>query len=97
MPFFKVLVQGRNLRMGVAGSGRLITGFFATRFVLAPSIAVAESEALLSVRRLWLTPEYAARTGAVGLQLTVSESSLCSVWQWLKASNRGHSFYEIEA
>ena len=97
MPFFRVLIHGKNLQVSVAGGEQIFRGFFTTRFVLAPSIAIAESKAIRSVNRLWLTPKCAKLTGASGLQLTVSESSRCSAWQWLKARNKGHSFYEVEA
>ena len=97
MPFFRVLLQGTNLQMRETAGDRAITGFFTTRFVAAPSLAIAESKAILSVRRLWLSPKFATRPGALELQLTVSESSPCSAWQWLRAHNKGHSFYEKEA
>jgi len=93
MPFYSVIVEGGNLQIPGGAGGPTITGFFTMRVVHAPSQEAAEGKAMESVRRDWLKPEYASQPSAGSLKLAISEVSPSGLLQWLRASNKGHTFF----
>ena len=93
MPFYRVLIEGNNLRISGEKGAPGIAGFFTTRIVYATSRHEAEDRALASVRSEWQEPKYAKQPGAQNLSLAVSEVGKSGFIQWLRAPNKGHTFF----
>jgi hypothetical protein len=97
MAFYRVLVEGSNLRIPGNGSSPGIVGFYTTRVVYAATSLTAESKALESVRREWQKPEYSTQPGSQSLDLAVSEVGPATVLRWFSAPNRGFTFFSDES
>ena len=93
MPFYRVLVQGRNLRIPGEGGAPGITGFFTSRVVYAGTRSQAESKALGSVQTTWRQSQYLKQPGAEALALAVSDIHESGWLQWLRSPRSGHTFY----
>ena len=96
MPFFQVLIEGTNLNITSGEGTPPMVGFFASRVVWSNTCADAEAKALESVRKLWSNGSYAAQPSSGQLSLSISESGPSTLLQWLRAPNKGHSFFPEE-
>jgi hypothetical protein len=96
MPFFKVIVEGSNLSIPSEQTESPIAGFFTSRVVWASNKLAAEAKAVRSVEKLWAEPAYVSQPSASKLVLAVSKSTPASIWQWLAAPNKGHTFFPAE-
>ena len=96
MAFYRVLVEGSNLKIPGNGSSPGIAGFFTTRVVYAATSPSAENKALELVRQEWQKPEYAGQPSAHGLALKVAEVGTTTLLSWLGTPNRGFTFYSNE-
>jgi hypothetical protein len=97
MPFYRVLIEGTNLRIPGEQNQPPIVGFFTTRVVWSSTQASAEAKAMQSVRQLWAMGSYGSQPSAKQLKLAVSESGPSTLWRWLSAPNKGHAFFAAEA
>jgi hypothetical protein len=97
MPFYSVLIEGKNLRIPADKDGPGIAGFFTTRIVHATSHVGAEDEALRSVRNGWEKPEDKSQPGAEDLALAVSKTDKSGLLEWFRAPNKGHTFFSEES
>src|SRR5262245_61599892 len=93
MPFFRVLIEGSNLSIPSEAGSPPIIGFFTSRVVWSGTRAQAEAKVLRSIERQWARGTYAAKPSASQLKLSVSESGLASLRQWLSAPRSGHAFF----
>ncbi len=57
MPFFRVLIEGKNLCIPPP-QGQSIVGFFTTRVVWSRTEADAQSKALRLVKELWSVDDH---------------------------------------
>ena len=93
MPFYRVLIEGKNLNVPGQHGTRAIVGFFTTRVVRATTSEEAERKAISAVRSEWQKPKFKNQLGGRSLDLAVSEVGESSFLRWLKAPNRGHTFF----
>ncbi len=93
MPFYRVLIEGKNLHIPGQNGTPAIAGFFTTRIVRATTSEEAECKAISAVRSEWQKLAYKNQPGAQNLALVVSEVGESSFFRWLKAPNRGHTFF----
>ena len=93
MAFFRVLVEGSNLRIPGQEGSPGIAGFFTTRVVCAATRNDAGGKALELVRLEWRKPEYSSQPSAHGLVLAVSEVGDSNLLRWLTTPNRGFTFF----
>jgi hypothetical protein len=96
VPYFKVLVNGRGLRLlGVEGEAE-IRGFFTTRVVRASSSNEATEKAVEAVREKWRTESFAeANRGQVPV-LQAEEVHSSSFLESLRIPGKGYTFYTAE-
>ena len=97
MPYYRVLIEGKDLRMPEENGSPGIAGFFTTRVVCAGTQSQAEAKALDAVRATWRQPPYVNQPGVERLTISVSEVSRSGFLQWLRAPRRGHTFYSEES
>ncbi len=93
MAFYRVLVEGTNLRIPGEGTNPGIAGFFTTRVVYAATAHAAEKKALELVRLEWQRPEYSNQPSAASLALSVSEVGASTFLKWFTTANRGFTFF----
>jgi hypothetical protein len=93
MPFFTVLLHGAGIEVPDADSGRPMRGFFTSRTLWARDAQEASAKALTSVANLWSKGKYAESNAGGTPTLSVDSCALATFMQWLRAPNRGHSFY----
>lgn len=96
MLFYRVLLEGSNLRIPGEQDQAPIGGFFTSRVVWAATRSNAEAKALKSVRQLWAGSIYASQPTATQLTLVVSSSGPSTFWRWLTAPTKGHTFFPAE-
>jgi hypothetical protein len=96
VPYFKVLVNGRGLRLPGAEGGPEIRGFFTTRVVRASSSNEATERAIEAVREKWSTESFAeANRGQVPV-LQAEEVHSSSFLESLRIPGKGYTFYTAE-
>jgi hypothetical protein len=97
MPFFTVLVHGTGIRIVDSDADRPIAEFYTSRTMWAESEAVAVARACASVRELWARPEYARSNTGSAPAVSAESCKAATFLRWLKAPNRGHTFYSEES
>ena len=96
MPYYRVLLEAKGIKVLDLSDGPPIVGFFTTRVVRANSIPEAEEKAKTMVPADWTTGEYAASNVGSRPILRVDTVYASSWWQHLRFENKGHSFFAEE-
>jgi len=97
MPFFTVVVHGTGIRIPSSDGGKPIAGFYTSRTTWAKDESSAIANAFASVRRVWAEPKYARSNVGAAPALCADSCKSAGFIQWLRAPNRGHSFYPEES
>ena len=93
MPHYRVLVEGTGIEMEFE-PGKIVRGFFATRFVSAGSATAAGDQALALIREdLVADPTSQSFRSA---QLSVSEVEVIGFFARLRGAKKGYTFYVDE-
>ena len=96
MPFFRVLLHGKDVHIPAAGSAVPIIGFYTTRVVRAASYETAEAAAIALVSAEWSKPPLSKQNKGAAPALKVEQVSQVTLLKALRAKNRGFTFYGQE-
>ena len=91
MPFYSVLILGEGIRTRI-GAG----GFYTSRAVFGVDEAAAARSAMAQVERDWKSGRSARLSPGKPPVLSVEESRRIGLLQFLRAVNRGHTFFPPE-
>ena len=96
MPYYRVILEGRGIKVEDAEGGPPIIGFFTTHAVRAHSVEEAEEMAKAMVLGDWTTGEYASANQGGAPVLKVESVYASSWWRFLRFKNKGHSFFTAD-
>jgi hypothetical protein len=96
VPYFKVLVNGRALRIPGAEGEPDIRGFFTTRVVRASNGDEAAERAVEAVRETWSTEPFAKANRSQVPVLRADEVHSSSFLESLRTPGKGYTFYTEE-
>lgn len=91
MPYFKVLIQGKDISVLSEDGTACVRGFFATRLVKAHSVVEATSTAKAIILSEWALNEASNSQGIPSL--AVESVDQTSFFRWLVFKNAGFTFY----
>lgn len=96
MPYYRVLLEGKGIRVLDLSNGPPIVGFFATRFVQASSIDEAEEKAKTMVLIDWTAGESAKSNVGSKPILRIDSVYASNWWEHMRSKNKGHTFFAEE-